>query len=166
MNQALGREFTESEVDEALKQMQPMKSPGPDGFSAGFFQSSWAIVRSEVCKTVLNFLNHDIFDDSLNETHIVLIPKIKSLVSVTDFRPISLCNVLYKIIAKVLANRMKIVSPYIVSQNQSAFIPGRHITDNIIVAFESFHSVVNRLKGKQGFMALKLDISKAYDQVE
>ena len=111
MNYALGQEFTESEVDEAMKWMQPMKSPGPDGFNAGFFQSSWVIVRSEVCKIVLNFLNHDIFDTSLNETHIVLISKIKSSISVIDFRPISLCNVLYKIIAKVLANRMKTVLP-------------------------------------------------------
>jgi hypothetical protein len=166
MNNALGREFTDLEVDEAIKQMQPMKSPGPDGFSAGFFQSSWTTVKGEVCKTVLNFLNHGIFDKSLNETHIVLIPKIKSPVSVTDFRPISLCNVLYKIIAKVLANKMKTVLPFIVSPNQSAFTPGRHITDNIIVAFEAFHSIVNRLKGKQGFMALKLDMSKAYDRVE
>jgi hypothetical protein len=143
-----------------------MKSPGPDRFSARFFQSSWATIRSEVCKTVLNFLNYGFFDNSLNETHIVLILKMNSSVSVTDFWPISLCNVLYKIIAKVLANRMKTILPNIVSQNQSAFIPGRHITDNIIVAFKAFHSMFNRLKGKQGFMALKLDISKAYDLVE
>jgi hypothetical protein len=115
MNNALCREFTELEVDEAMQRMQPMKSPGPNGFSAGFFQSSWTIVRSEVCKIVLDFLNHGIFDRSLNDTYIVLIPKIKSPVIVTDFQPISLCNVLYKIIAKVLANRMKTVLPYIVS---------------------------------------------------
>jgi hypothetical protein len=166
MNQVLSRVFTELEVDEALKQMQPMKSPGPDGFSAGFFQRSWPIVREEVCKTVLDFLNYGHFESSLNDTHIVLIPKIKSPVSVTDFRPISLCNVLYKIVAKVLANRMKTVLPHIISYNQSAFIPGRHITDNIIVAFEAFHTMATRLKGKQGVMALKLDMSKAYDRVE
>jgi hypothetical protein len=143
-----------------------MKSPGPDGYSAGFFQRSWPIVRGEVCKTVLDFLNYGIFDSSLNDTHIVLIPKIKNPVNVTDFRPISLCNVLYKIVAKVLANKMKIVLPHIISYNQSAFIPGRHITDNIIVAFEAFHTMATRLKGKQGFMALKLDMSKACDRVE
>ena len=112
---------------------------------------------------MLDFLNYEIFDSSLNDTHIFLIPKIKSPISVTDFWPISLCNVLYKIVAKVLANRMKIVLPHIISYNQSAFIPGRHIIDNIIAAFEAFHTMATQLKGKQGFMALKLDMSKAYD---
>jgi hypothetical protein len=74
MNQVLGSAFTEREVDEALKQMQPMKSPGPNGFSAGFFQQSWPIIRGEICKTVLDFLNNGIFDCALNETYIALIP--------------------------------------------------------------------------------------------
>ena len=94
MNQALCCEFTKSEVDEALKRMQLMKSPGPDRFSAGFFQRSWTTVWGKVCKIVLDFLNNEIFDSSLNDTNIVLIPKMKSPVSVTNFRPISLCNVI------------------------------------------------------------------------
>ena len=66
----------------------------------------------------------------------------------------------------MLANKLKTVLPYIISHSQSAFIPGRHIIDNIIVAYEAFHTMATRLKGKQGFMALKLDMSKAYDRVE
>jgi hypothetical protein len=166
MNQALCHEFIEVDVDEVLKRMQPMKSLGPNGFSVGFFQRSWTIVRGEVCKIMLDFLNYEIFDSSLNDTNIVLIPKMKSPASVTDFWPISLCNVLYKIIAKVLANQMKTVLPHIISHNQSAFILGRYIIDNIIVVYEAFHTMVNRLKGKHGFMALKLDMNKAYDRVE
>ena len=90
---------------------------------------------------MLAFLNYGIFNSSLNDTHIVLISKIKSLVNIIDFQPISLCNVIYKLIAKVLANHMKTVLPHIISYNQSAFIPSRHITGNIIVAFEAFHTM-------------------------
>lgn len=146
--------------------MHPFKSPGPDGFAACFYQKSWPVVRSEVCKAVLEFLNSGYLDPSINATHIVLIPKKKHPTMVTDFRPISLCNVLYKLIAKVLANRMKRVLNNVISLNQSAFVPGRLITDNIIVAFEAFHTMDVRLKGRKGFMALKLDMSKAYVRVE
>jgi hypothetical protein len=166
MNATLLREFTSSEVEAALNQMHPLKSPGPDGFSACFYQRAWNTVKVEVCQTVLGYLNHGLFDAAINATHIALIPKIKNPSKVSDYRPISLCNVLYKLISKVLANRLKKVLPHIISPNQSAFIPGRLITDNVLVAFEAMHTMDGRLKGRDGFMALKLDMSKAYDRVE
>ena len=99
----------------------------------------------------------------INHTNIVLIPKVKNPQKMFEFRPISLCNVIYKIISKVLANRLKKVLPYIISPTQSVFVPGRLITDNVLVAYETINTMHLREKGKKGTMALKLDISKAYD---
>uniref|UniRef100_A0A2N9GCH6 Reverse transcriptase domain-containing protein n=1 Tax=Fagus sylvatica TaxID=28930 RepID=A0A2N9GCH6_FAGSY len=166
MNQWLMREFDASEVRQALFQMHPTKAPGPDGISAIFFQTYWHIVGHDFTSAILDFLNSGNMLRCVNFTHIVMIPKTKSPESITQFRPISLCNVIYKTISKVLANRLKVILPSIISESQSAFVPGRLIFDNILVAFESFHYLKNKRRGKTTHMAAKLDMSKAYDRVE
>jgi hypothetical protein len=113
-----------------------------------------------------HFLNIGVMDDSINNTYIALIPKTAKPSSVTEFRPISLCNVIYKLISKVLANKLKVVLPKIISPTQSAFIPGRLITDNILAIYETLHSMQTRMWSKVGFMGIKLDMSKTYDRVE
>lgn len=107
MNTHMLRPFVVSDVYVALAQMHLMKSLGPDGFLACFYQRAWPTVRGEVCKAVLDFLNDGHFDNAINATHIVLIPKVKNPSSATKFRPISLCNVIYKLVSKVIANKMK-----------------------------------------------------------
>jgi hypothetical protein len=164
--QILLRQYSSEEVDLALSQMQPLKASGPDGYGACLFQKPWNIIGQQVRSAVLNFLNLGVFYPGINFTYIALVPKSANASNVKGFRSISLCNVLYKVIAKVLANRLKQVLPEIISQQQSAFLPGRLISDNILVAYEALHTMATRLFGKKVYMAIKLDMSKAYDRVE
>ncbi|GLT72481.1 hypothetical protein SLA2020_444120 [Shorea laevis] len=115
MNAMLLEEFTREEVDYDLFQMHPLKAPGFDVFSACFFQKHWKIVGAMVSRAVLNFLNSTVLDPEVNAIFIVPIPKTLPATKVTDFRPISLCNVLYKFIAKVLANRLRKVLSSVIS---------------------------------------------------
>ena len=153
-------------MEKALKQMHPMKAPGPDGMPPLFYQHFWPIVNPIVIKTVLDFLNHDITPPNFHETHIVLIPKTKNPECVPNYRPISLCNVIYKLASKTVANRLKLIMQEIICENQSAFVSERLITDNVLVAHELMTHINRKKKGKNGEMALKLDMSKAYDRVE
>ena len=159
-------EFSGEEVEKALFSMGPRKAPGPDGFHAIFFQKFWKIVGPAVKRECLGILNGRASARAWNATNIVLIPKVKNPTTVKDFRPISLCNVILKIVTKVVANRVKEVLPFVISDSQSAFVPGRLITDNAAIAYELLHSIKMRTKGKKGVLALKLDMSKAYDRVE
>ena len=166
MNSSLLKPFVAEEVCEAIHQMAPTKAPGPDGFSTGFFQKNWVIMGEEITRAVLNILNSGFMPSRLNETHITLTPKVKCPSSVTEFRPISLCNVLYNVISKILANRLKKILPLIISPFQSVFFSGQLIIDNVLVAYESLHTMHTRLRGHQGFIVIKLDMSKAYDRVD
>ncbi|KAL0284843.1 UNVERIFIED_CONTAM: hypothetical protein Scaly_2755800 [Sesamum calycinum] len=96
----------------------------------------------------------------------VLVPKCKHPEVLSQFMPISLCNVVYKIASKAIANRLKPILDKIISPSQSSFVPGWLISDNILLAFELNHFLNNKTQGRQGWMALKLDVSKAYDKVE
>ena len=131
-----------------------------------FYFKFWHIVGHDVTMAVLSFLRSGRYLQKMNFTHIVLIPKKNEPKYITDFCPISLGNIVSRIISKVLANRIKCILPNVIFDSQSAFVPNRSIIDNITVAYEMLHRMRNRRKGKTWHMVVKLDISKAYDRVE
>ena len=165
MNKYLLEAFGVEEVRYAINQMHPTKSPGPNGMSLLLYQKYWEVVSPYVTKCVLQILNSGSLPCVLNETYICLIPKVQCPQKITEFRPINLCNVIYKIVSKVLANRLKRILPKVIGEAQSAFVLGRQITDNVFVAFETMNSIKSKRKGKTRLMAIKLDMSKAYDRV-
>lgn len=158
--------FTEADVKEALSNMHPDKSPGPDGMNPAFDQNFWIIVGEDVTAVFFNFINTCSFLRGLNDTSIVLIPKKQNPEMLSDMRPIALCNMLYKIVAKMLANRMKTVLGSVISEFQSVFVPGRAITDNILIISEIMHFLKRKRQGKVGTTTFKIDMSKAYDRIE
>jgi hypothetical protein len=132
----LERSFEEEEVRKVVSTMNGDKAPGPNGFSMAFFQACWDVVSVDIMKVFYDFHGRGLFEKSLNASFISLIPKIPGATSIKDFRPISLVGGIYKIIAKVLANRLKLVLEKVISKSQSAFIKGRHILDHILIANE------------------------------
>ncbi|GLT37136.1 hypothetical protein SLA2020_114710 [Shorea laevis] len=163
---AMDKRYIEEEVLSALKQIHPSKAPSLGEMNVGFVKHYWPIIGHNVTKVVLEFLNEGSMAKGLNKTYIVLIPKKKNPNPVKDFRPISLCNVLYKLISQILANRLKALLLSIISKNQSAFVPKRLIYDNIMVTFEMVHHLKNKRQGANNDIAIKLNLSKAFDKVE
>jgi len=165
-NDMLTAPFTKAEFKDVIFSMHPDKCSGPDGYSPCFFQHFWNLCSDDIFKECCGWLDKGQFPPDLNITNIALIPKGSTQVSMKDWRPIALCNVLYKIISKVLANRLKIVLPNCISDNQSAFVPGRSILDNVMVAIEVLHFMKAKTRGEDRYVALKLDINKAYDRMD
>ncbi|GAU25843.1 hypothetical protein TSUD_31070 [Trifolium subterraneum] len=158
--------ITKVEIQQALFQMHPDKSPGPDGFNPSFCQRFWEQCSDDIFSVASTWLERGYFPTSLNEKNICLIPKCDNPTSMKDLRPISLCNVLYKMISKVLANRLKCCLDKCVSQEQSAFVEGRSILDNALIATEVIHALKRKTQGRRGELTLKIDITKAYDKVD
>ncbi|XP_074300778.1 uncharacterized protein LOC141632098 [Silene latifolia] len=161
----LGKPYTAKEVRQAVFQMGPMKSPGPDGIPAVFYLRCWHLVKRDCTKAILSILNSGAVLKEMNRTVIALIPKCDSPEEVKDYRPISLCNVIMRIITKCITNRMQRVMGYLVGDYQNAFLAGRNISDNILLAHEAIHKVNSHKHGKSGRVAFKADMSKAFDRV-
>lgn len=127
MNRSLLAPFQEEEVRKALFSIGDLKAPGSDGLHAVFYKRFWDMLGDYLTGEVLQAVNNSSIPEGWNDTAIVMIPKVENPDKVSQFLPISLCNVVYKVISKLLANRLKAILPEIISDHQSAFVPRRLI---------------------------------------
>jgi hypothetical protein len=158
----LDSRFERDEILQVVKDLQGDKSPGPDGFTMAFFQKCWHVLERDIMGFFDEFYAEGTFAGSLNATFVTLIPKKQNALNIRDFRPISLIGSVYKILAKVLANRLRKVLDGLVSESQNAFVGGRQTLDSVLIANECLDS---RLKSHIPGVVCKLDIEKAYDHV-
>jgi len=125
--------------------MAPLKAFGPNEMPSLFYQHFWGVVDHDVTNYVLSWLNSSTLPHPINHTIVTLIPKTINPEHVQEYQPISLCNVFNKFFSKVLANRLKKILPSIITKYQSAFAKDRLITDNILIAFETLHRIINQV---------------------
>ncbi|GJV34113.1 aspartic peptidase [Tanacetum coccineum] len=163
-NENMIKPVTNDEIKRAMFGIRDNKSPGPDGFTFVFFKKSWDVVGQDVCNAVRDFFVNGKLLKEINHTFLALILKIATPLKVTDYRSISCCNVIYKCISKILTNRIIEGIKEVVSDNQSAFVPGRRILDNILLTQELIHNY--HLDRGPPRCAFKVDIQKAYDTVD
>ena len=119
--------------------MELDKSPGLDGFSIHFYRICWPIIKNDLLRMISSFLGKGKIGGCTNSTFLALIPKEVNPASFDRFWPISLCNASYKIMAKLLANRLKPLLGSLISPQQRGFVKGRHLVDNVIQVQEAIH---------------------------
>ncbi|XP_026434791.1 uncharacterized protein LOC113332471 [Papaver somniferum] len=158
----LEQKFNEEEVFDVVKHFGKNKSPGPDGFSMEFYKVCWPIIMSDFMNLMEDFYKYGSWDWRLNCSFITLIPKKEDSCYPKDYRPLSLLGSAYKVLSKVLANRLKKIMPKLVSEFQGAFIKGKQILDGVLIAGEC---VDRRLKAKKPGILCNIDMQKAFDNV-
>lgn len=155
--------ISEAEIKNVLFSMPANKAPGPDGFSAEFYRASWPIIKQDFVVAVQSFFMYGLLPRGVNATILTLIPKHVDAKEIKDYRPISCCNILYKVISKILANRLKVLLLDLIEPSQCAFVKGRLLLENVLLATElviDYHK-----QSIQPRSVLKLDILKAFDSV-
>lgn len=150
-------------MKEAVWECGVSKSPGPDGFNIGFFKACWNTIKSDLLKVLDEFHANGKLEKGCNSSFIVLIPKKEGTCGLKDLRPISRINSLYKVIAKVLASRMKKVMGKLIGESQATFVKKRNILDGVVILNEL---IEDARKSKESRLFVKVDFAKAYDSVE
>ncbi|KAL0439694.1 UNVERIFIED_CONTAM: hypothetical protein Slati_2452400 [Sesamum latifolium] len=155
---------TMAEIKEAFFDISVESAPGPDGYPSLFFKAAWPEIGVEVCDAVTEFFQSGRLLKQINAMLLTLIPKVQLPLCVLDYRPISCCNVIYKAITKIIVKRMQRVLHLLINYSQNAFVPGRSISDNILLAQELLAGYnQSKLPSR---CTIKIDIQKAYDSVE
>lgn len=149
---------TKEEVKAAVFDINPNKYPGPESMNGFFFQQFWETMSEDIFTMVNNFLSTGKLEDGINKTNICLIPKKLEAKKLVDFRPISLCNISYKIVSKLLSKRLKSVLPDLITETQAAFVEDRLISDNILVAHELLHALNSNNSCSRDYIAVKTDL--------
>ncbi|KAK6780041.1 hypothetical protein RDI58_022225 [Solanum bulbocastanum] len=151
------------ELKEIVHSMDPNSAAGPDGMNGYFFQKCWDIIKEDLLAIIHAFFNGQMVPKYISHACIVLLPKVKHPNRLSEFRPISLSNFTNKIISKILSLRLAPILPNLISPNQSGFVKGRSITENIMLAQEIIHQIKRPTIGSN--VVIKLDMAKAYDRV-
>jgi mannosylglycoprotein endo-beta-mannosidase len=162
-NNILTADFTEEEIFEAISQMERNKAPGPDGFPAEFYQTFWEVIKNDLMALFKILQQKQLSLYKLNFGVITLLPKKEDAVKIQQYRPICLLNVSFKIFTKVGTNRITGIAPKVIRPTQTAFIPGRHILEGVVVLHETIHEL--HRKNMDGVL-FKIDFEKAYDKVK
>ncbi|KAJ6974535.1 hypothetical protein NC653_030590 [Populus alba x Populus x berolinensis] len=155
--------ITNDDIKNALFSIPDSKSPGPDGYNALFFKKSWPIIGVDFIAAVRYFFSHNSLPRCVNATRVTLVPKIENPSCLNDYRPISCCNVLYKCISKLIVHRLKVALADVIDPSQTTFLPGRHISNAILLTQELLHNY--HLNTGPARCALKIDLKKAFDTV-
>ncbi|KAJ8419229.1 hypothetical protein Cgig2_022103 [Carnegiea gigantea] len=155
------QKFTDKDIRDAIFSIPNTKSPGPDGFSSGFFKTTWSKIGPMICSAIQSFFLIGSLPRFISEAKLIILPKVDHPQSATEFRPISYCNVLYKCISKLLCQRIKTVLSHIIHQSQGAFVRGRELLYNVLIC----HDIVRGYQRKHisPRYILKMDLQKAFD---
>jgi hypothetical protein len=161
-NSILTAPFSENELHEAIFQMEKNIATRPDGFPAEFYQHIWELIKADLMEMFVSFQNGDLPLFHLNFGTIILLPKKENAVQIQQYRPICLLNVSFKVFTKVGTNRVTGIAESVVQPTQTAFMPGRHILEGVLILHETIHELNRK---KMDGVLFKIDFEKAYDKV-